>query len=455
MAKQQRQRADKGDGYIRQTDAGTFEATFYIHKKDETIIRKSFTRTSKAQVKDIIANLKVLQPIDNDIIKVEINKQTDEIKLIKKSDLFGGTKTHLNTEMIVDDYVDYWLWNHRRNGEKVNRIKDTTFENYVEKGNIIKRKIGQVELEDGKIYKVKVAELTYEFIEEKLLELFYETCKTTAIQTRNHIFNMMRYAKKDKIIKENPLAEENINFPDTGEKFHRRIIEETDIEKVIEYCLTHWYIDVFTQVVTGARVSEIRGLCWKDIWEDKGKIHIKSNYVTTKKYKYEEGHIHTQGSKSDYTTVKTSSSDREIEVGQDIMKVLMVHKEFQKQFAERKQVEFKETDPVFTGRWYRQLGKNTTNERIQRIVKELQIKDWEEISSHCLRKSFCCAGIYNGVPLEYMSKILGHNSTKVTEQYYLEYKQNKIDEYAVQTNANRVTALNNINNKYGLLTKVV
>ena len=78
-------------------------------------------------------------------------------------------------------------------------------------------------------------------------ELFYETCKTTAIQTRNHIFNMMRYAKKDKIIKENPLAEETINFPDTGEKFHRRIIEEIDIEKVIEYCLTHWYIDVFTQ----------------------------------------------------------------------------------------------------------------------------------------------------------------------------------------------------------------
>ena len=88
------------------------------------------------------------------------------------------------------------------------------------------------------------------------------------------------------------------------------------------------------------------------------------------------------------------------------------------------------------------------------MVKELQIKNWEEISSHCLRKSFCCAGIYNGVPLEYMSKILGHNSSKVTELYYLEYKQDKIDKYEIQTNTNRVTALNNLNNKYGLLTKV-
>lgn len=454
-AKKTRQRADKGDGYIRQTGAGTYEATYYIHKKDETVIRKSFTRDNKAQVKDIIAHLKVLEPVNEDVIKVEINKQTDEITLVKKSDLFGGKKTQLNTEMTVDDYVDYWLWNHRRKGEEGRRIKDTTFENYVEKGNVIKRIIGQVELEEGKIHKVKVAELTYEFIEDRLLELFNETCKTTAVQTRNHIFNMMRYAKKDNVIRENPLLEEKINFPDTVERFNRKIIEEADIGKVIEYCIKHWYIDVFTQLVTGARVSEIRGLCWKDVIWNKGKIHISNNYVTTQQYEFDkEGHIQAQGTKSCYTTVKSKSSDREIEVGKEIMKVLMVHKEHQKHFAKRQQIEFKETDPVFTGRWYKQLGKNTTNERIQRMVKELQIKNWEEISSHCLRKSFCCAGIYNGVPLEYMSKILGHNSSKVTELYYLEYKQDKIDEYAIQTNTNRVTALNNLNNKYGLLTKV-
>ena len=456
MAKQQRQRADKGDGYIRQTEAGTYEATFYIHRKDETIIRKSFTRNTKAQVKDIIARLKVLQPVDEDVIKVEINKQTDEITLVRKTDLFGGKKTQLDAEMTVDDYVDYWLWNHRRKGEKINRIKDTTFENYVEKGNVIKRIIGQVELEDGKNYKVKVAELTYEFIEKKLLELFNETCKTTAIQTRNHIFNMMRYAKKDNVIKENPLADEKINFPDTGKRFHRKIIDNADLGKVIEYCLKHWYIDVFIQLAIGARVSEIRGLCWDDVWEEKRKIHISSNYVTTQQYELnKDGYIKAVGTKSNYTTVKSKSSDREIEVGQEIMKILMVHKKYQKQFAKKQHIEFKETDPVFTGRWYKQLGKNTTNERIKRMVKELQIKDWKEISSHCLRKSFCCNGIFNGVPIEYMSKLLGHNSVKITESFYSEYKQEKIDGYAIQANSNIITAVDNINNKYGLLTKVV
>lgn len=90
------------------------------------------------------------------------------------------------------------------------------------------------------------------------------------------------------------------------------------------------------------------------------------------------------------------------------MKILKIHKFLQQQFAERKKVEFKETDPVFTGRWYKQLGKNTTNDRVKRIMKDLEIKDWNEITSHCLRKSFCCAGILNDVPVEYMAKLMGH-----------------------------------------------
>ena len=133
------------------------------------------------------------------------------------------------------------------------------------------------------------------------------------------------------------------------------------------------------------------------------------------------------------------------------MQILKLHKFLQKQIAERKGIEFKETDPVFTGRWYgKQLGKNTTNERIKRIVEDLKIKNWEEISSHCLRKSFCCAGILNDVPLEYMSQLMGHSSTKVTEEYYSEYKQEKINSYAKQTNKNRVIALQKINKGYSV-----
>ena len=450
------ERGEKGDGCIRKTKAGTYEGTYYIHKKDETEIRKSFTRDNRQQVKDIIAHLKVLEPIDNDIVKVEINKITDEIKLIRKSDLLIKKTQKLNKDMLVDDYVDYWLWYHRKKGQKGQIVKDSTFENYVEKGNVIKRKIGQIELEDNRIQKVKVKELTFDFIESKLLELFNETCKTTAVQTRNHIFNMMKWAKKDGVIEENPLADEIINFPISA-KYKRKIIEETDIDKVIEHCLKFWYVDVLTQLMTGARISEIRGLCWEDIDEDKCEIHFKNNYVTTAQYELDNnGHIVQKGTKSDYSTLKSSHSYRIINVDISFMQILKLHKFLQKQIAERKGIEFKETDPVFTGRWYgKQLGKNTTNERIKRIVEDLKIKNWEEISSHCLRKSFCCAGILNDVPLEYMSQLMGHSSTKVTEEYYSEYKQEKINSYAKQTNKNRVIALQKINKGYSVPGKAI
>lgn len=453
MAKKKpRLRAEKGDGSIRETSAGTFEGTYYIHRKDETEIRKSFTRADRQEVKDIIAHLKVLEPIDNDVMQIDINKITNEITLIRKTGLLFKKKSKLDEDMLVDDYVDYWLWYHRRKGQKGKMVKDTTFENYVEKGNIIKRKIGEAKLQNGKIQKIKVSDLTLDFIESKLLELFEETCLTTATQVRNHIFNMMRFAKKDGVIKENPLAEEVINFPSTGEKFKRKIIEETDIESVIKYCLKNWYIDVLIQILTGGRISEIRGLRWKDIDEDECMIHFSKNYVTTKQYELDkQGHLVAKGRKSEYSTLKSENSNREIKIDKDFMKILLIHKHLQMNYAEKHYAEFSDNDPVFTGRWYpRQLGKNTTNERIQRVVKELNIKNWEEISSHCLRKSFCCAGLLNDVPLEYMSKLMGHSSVKVTEEYYAEFKQSKINSYAEKTNQNRLNALHKLNNRFAI-----
>ena len=406
LKKATQKRKEKGDGYIRKTKSGTFEGSYYIHKVDETEIRKSFTRRDRTEIKDIIAHLKVLEPLDADVIDVEINKQTNEIKLIKKTDQLIKKSVQLDKEVLVDDYVEYWLWHHRRKGQKGIMIKNSTFTDYMKKGKIIKDRIGEIKLENGKIHKVKVNELTLDFIEAKLLELFRDTCYTTALNTRNHIKNMMVCAKKDGIIESNPLADEQINFPSTQIK-KRKIVREEDIQNVIKLCLKYWYIDVFTQIITGARVSEIRGLRWENIDIDNCKIHYDENYLTTNQYDIDkEGHIVLNGTTSDYTTLKSSSSERTIEIEKDLMEVLKIHKELQKQFAERQNVTFKETDPVFTGRWYKQLGRNTTNERVKRVAKELGIKDFDEITSHCLRKSFCYAGLLNDVPLEYMSKLM-------------------------------------------------
>lgn len=251
MTEKRRIRGEKGDGCIRKTKSGSYEGSYTIHKKDGTEIRKSFTRKNRIEVKDIIAHLKVLEPIDEDVIKVDINKTTNKILLIKKEELFLGKKVQLDKNILVDDYVDYWLWFHRRKGETGKKIKNSTFNDYVDKANLIKRKIGQVKLKKDKIQKIKVNELTFDFIADKLTELYEETAYSTTIQVRNHIFNMMKYAKKDGVIDENPLADETIKISSKGKKFKRKIVEEKDIDRAIKYCLKNNYMDVFVQIMTG------------------------------------------------------------------------------------------------------------------------------------------------------------------------------------------------------------
>ena len=437
-------RQTKGFGGLRKLDNGNYEGTLDVHKENGDIISKSFTRSTKAEVNNIKYQLKAKEPVPNDVLDIKIDKRTNEITLVREKDLIES-KTLLSRDILVDDYVEYWLWNHRQRGVKRKKIKGTTLRDYIDKSNFIKAKLGTVEKGD-KSYKIKVRDLTFHFIETKLLELYDEVSENTAIQVRNHIYNMMKFAKKDGIINENPLQDETINFPVSNKKFKRKIIEEKDVEKVIECCLKYNYIDVLTQLLTGGRVSEIRGLVWKNVNIDKCEIEFANNYITTQQYDLDEqGHIKAQGTKSSYTTLKSSASCRVVKIDEAFKPILELHRKLQEKRAEKSNMKFKENDPVFTGRWYgKPLGKTTTNDRIKKIMEELKIENWNEITSHCLRKSFCCAGIFNGVPMEYMSRLLGHNSIKVTETYYSEYKQEKINEYAEQTNKNRVVAFNNI-----------
>ena len=53
-----------------------------------------------------------------------------------------------------------------RKGQKRTIIKNSTFTDYMKKGKIIKDRIGEVKLENGKIHKVRVNELTFDFIEQ-------------------------------------------------------------------------------------------------------------------------------------------------------------------------------------------------------------------------------------------------------------------------------------------------
>ncbi len=437
-----RSRQKRGTGGLQRKN-GKYEGRYRVYKRDGSYIEKSFTRTTETEINDIKASLRVLGILDDDVIGIDINKHTNEITL-QRENIFGSknSKYQIDRNITVNDYIDYWLWNHRRRGMKGQLVKDSTFEDYVQKCDHIKNRIGKLKLENGNIKELKVADLTFEYMENAILEFNKEVSHTTAVQVRNHLYNMMRYAKKDGIIEINPFQDETINFPRETAKIKKQVIKEKDIEKVIKHCIKIWYIDVLAQLMTGGRAAEIRGFIWTDIDEKECEVKFSNSYSSVKQFKLDENnHIISLGRKRRYSSLKSSSSDRSIKVSKEFMAILMLHKEMQKALAKRLGITFKETDPVFTTSTYTPYGRNDTNDRVKKVMKDLKIDNWDQITSHCLRHGFCYAGLLNDVPLEYMQILLGHSNIAVTREWYAHFDKSKINSYAKKVNVNRTNIL--------------
>lgn len=299
-------RRAKGDGGLRQLANGNWEGIEKIRKKSGKILPKSVTRKNKQEVLLIKRQLKALEPLDDDVVKINVDKLTNEITLVRNTILEASKKKHIDNDITVNDYVDYWLWNHRRKGLKGKMVKDTTFEDYVQKCQHIKKKLGSITTDKGETIEVKVASLTFEFMENAIMQLSKEIKYVSAVQVRNHLYNMMKFAKKDGIITINPFQDEEINLANTEVKVEKKVIKEKDIEKVIQYCLRVWYLDVITQLITGGRVSEIRGLTWVDIIDKECIINFSQNYNSVKQFIFDENnHIISQGRKRRYSSLKS------------------------------------------------------------------------------------------------------------------------------------------------------
>lgn len=428
---------------------GKYEGRYKLYRRDGTSFEKSFTRATISEINDIKASLRVLGILDNDVTGVKIDKITNAVTLERKNSLLTKTskKAKLDKNITVNDYIEYWLWNYRRKGMKGQLIKDTTFADYVQKSEYLKRKIGTI-IENGKTVELKVSELNFDFLENAMLEIYSEYVYTTAVQVRNHLYNLMECAKKDNIIEINPFQEEKINFPRAPQKKERAYIKEEDIAKVIKYSLKLGYIDVFVQIITGARISEINGLRWTDINEKECEIKFTNSYSSIKQYKLDENnHIVNLGRKRRYSTLKSKNSERSIKISEEEMRVLVLHKILQQKLAQKLNKEFKETDPVFTTSTYTQLGRDDVNEKVKKVVKDLKIENWKSITSHCLRHSFCYSGLLNDVPLEYMQILLGHSSISVTREWYAHFDKKKVDDYSLKVNQNRTNAVKEYCNK--------
>lgn len=388
----------RGNGGVRVKN-GKYEGTYVIHRENGTSFSKSFTRSTLTEINDIKAQLRVLGVVENNVKDVKIDRNTNNITLIYKGQT--NSKTNLDKNILVKDYVYYYTFEHRKNGISGRKIEDTTFSSYVDKAKFIEEYLGDK----------KVIDLTFDDIEDFINELHKNTCDTTARQTRDYVTSMMAFAHKDGITTENVLQGNKITLKEHKGKNEKKIIQKEDIKTFVNYCKEHKYYDILFILNTGVRVSEMAGVTWDNIDFEKGTVKIEKTYVRTKKYVKKDGKIIKMKVK-EFKDVKSKDSYRTIGINGELLTILKQHKEEQRLLAKKCNKTFKETDWAFTTKNYTGNVADYVGDKFRNIMNKLKIKNYNELTTHCLRHTYCSLGIMAGVPVEAMKEVLGHNNIR-------------------------------------------
>ena len=89
---------------------------------------------------------------------------------------------------------------------------------------------------------------------------------------------------------------------------------------------------------------------------------------------------------------------------------------------------------------YKIRGRNFLREKLKRIAKLLNLKDYENFSLHNLRHNYCTRGIENHVQLPEMQRLLGHAKASVTAEWYTHLDNSHLKKAANNVNSNRLKA---------------
>lgn len=199
----------------------------------------------------------------------------------------------------------------------------------------------------------------------------------------------------------------------------------------------HW-LPLFTFFLgTGARVSEIVGLRWKDVYMEGNYVEINHNMVY---YQREKGNHYFS-----VTTPKTEAGNRIIPLLPEVKNALLEERRYQKEVGLSCKAKIDGyTDFIFLNRYGMVHNPQTINRTIKRISKDYN--EWElneadkesrepvllpPFSCHNLRHTFATRYCENETNLKVIQEILGHKDIATTMDVYAEAtKEAKVKSFA-------------------------
>lgn len=235
--------------------------------------------------------------------------------------------------------------------------------------------------------------------------LSYKTVKNI----RGVLSSAYEYAIENSYIKDNPVLKSKM--PSFAHSI-KSDVPEYSAEQVRKLLLfakendSHIYIFLLLALYTGLRKGELLALTWEDVDYDKKLLRVNKSRTGSRKA------ITTQ-----ITTPKTESSNRKIPLNDTVLEALKAEKKRQDEHAE------------ILGNGYDKrsfiirtvLGKPYVNlSAINRVVNRLTEKaGLPHCTIHGFRHSVASILDDNGVPIQDISVLLGHESVQTTERIYI------------------------------------
>jgi integrase len=113
---------------------------------------------------------------------------------------------------------------------------------------------------------------------------------------------------------------------------------------------------------------------------------------------------------------KTSKSKRQVPLLPEVAEKVLTHMQWQKEQAEKSYGLYEENPYLVSNELGHFIDPGTVRKKLKAVAESIGITAFHP---HCLRHTYASKAVKCGVPLPYLSDILGHESTSFTAKVYV------------------------------------
>ena len=264
----------------------------------------------------------------------------------------------------------------------------------------------------------------------------------TLITIANMLELSLNQAVADRAILCNPFTDVMLNIK-AKEKQDVEAIPIEQQNRLVQFMkeskYLNWYYYFGFLLTSGMREGEALGLCWKDIDFEKNTIEVyKTMHYRKRNTSKKEFYI---------TDPKTHSSTRTKSMTEQMKKLLLLQREYQRNLRVRQDIEIPEIDDfgnetcshkglVFTTRLGKPFTPEGVKDGLERVVKHYNAAEVElakkenrppviidKTRVHALRHTYCTrvAEVFSGYEnpnYTHMALLMGHKNERTSKQFY-------------------------------------